>query len=87
MPTPYAHDHSPPVGERDSPGLNPRDGGEGSHGLTAGEQSPAVPGTPARLGRQTLLHADAGLSKCRDVPGRRPHDTHLLAQHASRKDK
>ena len=58
MPAPHAHDHSPPAGERDSPGRNPRDGGGASHGLTAAEQSSAVPGTQARFGRQVCRYND-----------------------------
>ena len=86
MPRPYAHDHSPSAGERNSRVRPPRDGGRASHGPTAAEQSPAVPGTLARFARATVP-ADPDRPMRRDVPGRRPHDTHLLAQHASRKDK
>ena len=75
MPAPHAHDQSPPAGERDSPGRNPRDGGEASHGLTAAEYS--VPGTPARFARRTSLHADPDLSVCRGNRGRAFDHTQL----------
>ena len=78
MPKTFTHDHSPPAGERDSPGRNPRDGGGASHGLTAVEHSSAVPGTSARFGRRTPLHADSDLSVCRGNPGWPLHDTRLL---------
>ena len=85
MPTPYAHDHSPPAGERDSPGLYPGDGGRGPTRPGCGEYSSAVPGMPDRFGRRVVLHSDADRPVRRADPGWPLHEMRPLNGRATDK--
>ena len=78
MSAPYAHDDSPPRGSAIAPVADPRDGGEASRGLTAGEQSLRSHGRRPRLARRMFPHADADRPVRRGNPGWPLHDTRPL---------
>ena len=87
MPKPYAHDHSPPAGERNSRVRPPRAGGRGLTRPDCGGAIACSSRDAGPLCKATVPADNPDRPMRRDVPGRRPHDTHLLAQDTSRKDK